>query len=184
MATEQTGHQDYNEYNQWHEYTQVPGVMQVPVASRTSAHRLIRLHGGYGTRIVKWRASRFGRPPVIPAAAGTTDDTLLGTTVTPTLPSPNEQAGGFDWSVSGEYRYAQNEERVPGTDAFPVGQHPFVNPIQEQIATGLTTQISVSPSDFNAFYTAVGTAVYDAATGAYLWPFLALAPAFSSEDLI
>lgn len=186
MPTERTGFQDYDSCNQSNEYRTVGGVVQLPVAGRTSAHKLIRLHGGYGTRVVKWRANRYGRPPVIPRAQDTTGDTLLGSTVTPQLPRPNEYAGGFDWSVSGEYVYAQNTVRTPGTDTLPVGNYPFVLPTQERMATALAgqTQESPSPSNFNAYFSSLGEALYDPTTGSYVWPFLALPPAFSSGDLI
>lgn len=184
MAAERGGIQDYDEYQQTHEYVHVGGVVQLPVASRTSAHRLIRLHGGYGKRIVKWTASRHGRPPQIPLPSAR-GDTLLNTTIAPILPRPNDQAAGYDWRVSGVYEFAQDTVRVPGTDAFPVGSYPWTGTVQGQAAAILATETteSPSPSNFNAYYSDLGVQIYDPVTGAYIWPFLALPPAFSGALL-
>lgn len=183
MGIEKAGFQDYEQYGQEHEFTHIGGVVQLPVASRTADHRLIRLHGGYGKRTVRWKAKRNGRPPVIPVASGLTDDTLLNATVMPMLPRPNENAGGFDWCVSGTYEYAQNAPRIVGTDAFPVGGFPFALPIQEAVA-GQLGQTQSPSQNFSTYYNAVGASIVDPVTGAYIWPFLALPTAFTSEGLI
>ncbi len=182
-SVESAGFGDYTGYDQTHEFVTVPGVVQVPVASRSAAHRLIRLHGGYGKRITRFAASRFGRPPVMPAAADTNGDTLLGTTVIPSLPRPNNQANGYDWKVSGEYTFAQNAPRVPGVDTFPVGSHPYALPAQQTMAI-LLSQPSEQQSTFTGFYTDIATNVVDLDTGFFLWPFLALPSVFFSEALV
>lgn len=186
MAVEENGIQDYESYNQDHAYQVDSGVVQLPVASRVSAHRLIRLHGGIGARRVTFAASRHGRPPFIPAATDLAGDTLLGTTLVASLPRPNEAAGGFDWSVTGEYVYAQNVPRTPGADAFPVGSFPFVLPTQQTIASALvkTVPVPYSPSNFNLFFTAAGERIVDPESGAYVWPFLVLPPACATFDMV
>lgn len=184
MPNEKAGYQDYAKVEQHHEYRFVPGVVQVPLAQRTAGHRLIRLHGGYGERIVTWESQRMGRPPTIPTAEDLSTDTLLGHTITPSLPRPNETAAGFDWRVSGTYTYAQNTARVPGTDAFPVGLFPFILPVQDSAADALSSEAGqTSPSDFTAYYNALGDAIVDKTSGNYIWPFLALPTQFS-ETLI
>jgi hypothetical protein len=177
---------DYVAYGQDHQYKSCAGVVQVPVASRTAAHRLIRLHGGFGTRTVKWSASRYGKPPVIPRPESA-DDVLLATSVTPALPRPNEAAGGFDWTVSGEYVFAQVTPRVPGTHALPVGKYPFELPAQDTAARALSrsvSQVTANSYTFNSYYTLLGNRLVNIGSGSYIWPFLALPPAFSFGDAL
>lgn len=204
MVTESQGIQDYDTYTQSHAYKTVPGVVQVPVAGYSPQHRLIRLHGGYGTRTVIWSAERYGRPPILPEAVTTNDDVLLGTVVAPDLPVPNHQAGGFNWSVSGEYTYAQVTPRVVGTDTFPVGSYPFALPGQTGNAKAIASTVagaagailggvlgaagaealmSGDVSDFNTRYEQIAKATYDPNTGLWSWPFLALPPTFSGEQI-
>lgn len=194
---ETAGLGDYDQYNQQHQYNTVPGVVQVPVAGHSSQHRLIRLHGGYGTRTVKWTAARYGRPPVIPKADDADGDILLGTTIAPCLPSPNDSAAGFNWLITGEYTYAQESPRVPGTDTFPVGSFPFATPTQSRAAQLISgaagailqgvldaaEQSGNEDPDFDTYYEKMADQVYDPETGLWSWPFLALPPTFSGATI-
>lgn len=178
MAVEKSGFQDYDVYQQDHKFVSVGGTVQLPVASRTAATRLIRLHGGMGKRIVTFRADRHGRPPVIPKPIDLSADTLLSHSVTPMLPRPNEQAGGYDWSVTGEYEYAQNTLREPGTDNLPTGTYPFALPVQTLVAGVLNDSVS-NPDPIT-----VSNAVVDFTTGGYIWPFTDFPPIFFSGELL
>ena len=116
---------DYLDHQMTNTFTEDQGLVVVPIADRVSGHRVIRLHGGVGTRTVNWKTTRMGKPPIAPAAENGDEDTFLGSTFGSQLPVPN-RAGGYDWSMSGSYTYVQNNHRVPGYAAFPVGDYPFV----------------------------------------------------------
>lgn len=136
----------YRDYTQVHEYRNNRGLVVLPVCGCTAAHKVIRLHGGFGTRTVKWTASRGGKPPMIPAATDTYGDTLLSETVAPALPVPNSTADGYDWVVSGVYEYVQNSPRVAGVNAFPAGQHPYLVYPQAATAADMIPPIYTSPN--------------------------------------
>lgn len=117
---------NYADYRQDNSYEGDAGLAVMPLAQRESGHRVIRLHGGYSLRRVKWQAHRAAQPPLIPKAANTIADTLLSHTVSVPLPSPNDEYATYDWQVSGEYLYVQDYMRVPGEDPLPGGQYPFL----------------------------------------------------------
>lgn len=183
MAIEIAGAGDYDESTIRNQYVTVPGVIQCPIAQQTAGHRLIRLHGGYGTRVVKWTAERSGRPPVIPAAVNTSvdGDTLLGYSVMPTAYRPNNTAGGYDWHVSGEYTYAQETPRIPGQDALPAGAFPFGLTLQDGLASAIVAPMNITGGQPD--YVTIGADTFRS-DGNYYWPFTTLAPVFSSESLI
>lgn len=185
------GAPSYTKYEQEHEYHYDNGLIALPVAGTTAKHRIIKLHGGIGTRIVKWHAQRRGKPPVIPNMDDLDYDTFLGGTVTPTLPTPDPQGIGFFWVVSGEYSYVQTRPRIAGNNTFPTGQYPFPVAPNDTIAGQL---ISQNISDFNDADPAtenpydklaqkLGEAVnHD--NERYLWPFTVLAPQFTSPSVL
>lgn len=116
----------YADYRQDNFYEGETGLAVMPMASRVPRHRVIRLHGGYALRRVKWQAHRAAQPPIIPVAQDTIADTLLSHQAVVPLPSPNDEYATYDWQVSGEYLYVQNHMRVPGTDPLPGGNYPFL----------------------------------------------------------
>lgn len=125
------------DYRQDNVYEGSTGLMVMPVATRVSAHKVIRLHGGFAIRRVKWHAGRAACPPLIPKAMDTIADTLLTHNVNVRLPSPNDEANGYDWQVNGEYIFVQNQMRVPGEHPLPAGQYPMMRDPQTTTATTL-----------------------------------------------
>jgi hypothetical protein len=190
VRMETAGVADYGGFTQRNFFRNDSGVVALPVAGRTAAHRRIRLHGGMGTRIVKWRADRTGRPPVIPAAADTDADVLLSHQVIPHLPRPQSGGDAYDWSVEGEYVYVQKAPRTAGVDSFPVGDHPY--PVQPvfQVASTLAAPYlgyytaAADGQKFDALITKLASVVPTDANGQWQWPFLALPAVLSSTHLI
>lgn len=187
---EQGGHQDYKGFAQKNDFQHDLGLVVLPVASRTAAHRVIRLHGGYATRRVTWRADRTGRPPIIPAAADTEGDKLLSASVVPRLPVPMRGEAGYEWSVSGEYVYVQNTPRVAGETTFPVGNYPFVvepaASVAEDIARPFVQQHYVGAPAGERFPTFIEYVAgrTDLRDPEWIWPFLALPSKFTSTHII
>lgn len=186
------GFQDYKEFGQNNTFSQDLGVVVCPIASFDSGFRLIRLHGGYGLRKASWVASRDGKPPIYPAAGNTADDILLGTTISPALPTPNDN-GTYNWSVSGSYLYVQRLMRTPGQHAFPVGEYPFrVEPAASRAAamgSTIVTNAVTSPGAqaagvLNTIAAQLTSTSGTSINGETYWPFLILAPIFSSDHLI
>lgn len=177
--------QDYTDHRIDNAFSQVEGVVVLPVAARVSAYRLIRLHGGYGTRKCRWTTSRSGKPPVIPAANDTAEDLFLGSKVVTNLPTPN-RAGTYDWTVSGEYEYVQKVPRYAGVSAFPVGNYPFLIDQQTAAATQILAPIASSytgPLPFQSLISAAEDLAL-APGGVINWPLLALPSVFSSTHII
>lgn len=183
------GIQGYEEYSQNNTFSQDFGLVVLPVAGQVSAHRVIRLHGGFGIRIAKWHASRIGKPPVIPSAGNTADDTILSATIAPSLPVPNS-TGVYDWIVNGEYAYVQNMVRTPGLSAFPVGDFPFrVEPTMSRADElgGPTATIVVGgqyPSAFQELVKRLQVLPGTRRGEDFFWPFLALPSVASTDNLI
>lgn len=181
---------EYNGYNQNHEYEHDTGLIVLPTASRTSGHKVIRLHGGVAMRRVKWHSERDGRPPIIPAAVSTIYDTILHTSVTAALPVPNEQAGSYTFSVKGEYLFVQKAPRVAGTHAFPTAMFPFPIEPMDTIATALAKPVLSNAVSLTAASTdpigdlsnAVGTAVMGD-NPENLWPFTFIPAVFSGTTI-
>jgi hypothetical protein len=184
----------YRAADQTHDFQLNRGIIQVPVASRTAAMRLIRLHGGTGQRVVSFRFVRQGKPPVLPIMADTSGDTLLAARVSPATPTPSATGSGLDWSVEGEYIYAQNTPRVVGTNPIPVGQLPYSDPGLTAEAANATPpslinsyvlNYSQSPSyAYNALIEGLAAATTINALGDYVWPFFAIPTVFSSSHII
>ena len=184
---EAVGAGDYKRFDQKNDFALDKGLVVLPIARRTSGHRVIRLHGGYAKRTVRWAASRTGRPPLIPAANDTTGDTLLSASFVPSLPTPNPDGPGYDWSCRGEYVYVQGTARVPGENAFPVGQYPFLHAAAAEAAEALGSQYvqsSYVSGGFEPFIEQMATITRIDGDGLWIWPFLAMPSAFSSTHLI
>lgn len=184
---ETSGYKDYREYSQKNDFSHDLGLAVLPVAGRTAAHRVIRLHGGMATRTVKWRAQRDGRPPLIPAAIDSRADTLLHTVVRPSLPVMNG-GGGFDWAVEGEYTFVQNSPREAGTHTFPVGEYPFtVHPsfaAGTALISGPAGEYYTGTDPFNTLMEYVAAKLERSPNPDWTWPLLALPSIFSSDHLI
>lgn len=185
----------YSEYSQDHEYTYQSGLAVMPVLGNSPRHRVLRLHSGLGMRRVSWSTARRGQPPMLPAMSDTAGDTFIGGRVTPVLPNPNEPAAGYNWAVTGEYVYVQNNPRIVGENALPTGNYPFVVSPQARIASDLigddvvalvnATSPSVDPTD------AVSELISDAVnenfvsgTGVVTWPFTIIPAVASSTHII
>ena len=131
----------YPDYRQEHRYETDPGVVISASANRTGAARLLRVHGGVGKRIVDFRATRAGAPPLIPSATDTTHDTLVGHALTVPLPVFNQVLGRYNFTAEGRYTYLQNAPRVPGTDVFPTGRYPYPLAGADEVAASLFATI-------------------------------------------
>lgn len=174
------GSTSYRGYTQDHEYETDTGLLPLPVAGRTPKVRLIRLHGGMGTRIVKWTASRVGAPPIIPTPTSTAYDRIIEHSVTPSLPVPNPQGAGYDWTVKGEYRYIQVTPRTPGINTLSTGGYPF--PLAPMDVLGnVTLNTVVSPgvaipagNPADTIMAMIANTVVNHESGAFIWPFTAL----------
>jgi len=175
----------YQQSDQAHEYTYDPGIVPVPVAGRTAAHRLIRLHGGIGTRTINWTTARLNRPPYIPTMADTSGDTFIGGSVVPSLPTPSaSKPGHYNWQVSGSYTYVQNTPRVVGTDALPVGQHPFPTPAPAGYVPSAVAQLDMTTATLNEIANALVGSVKVDPTGDFAWPFLMIPAQFTSDHIL
>lgn len=168
------------------------GIVALPLAGATPAHRLIRLHGGFGRRTVSWSASRAGKPPIVPSMANTQGDVFLGGSMETALPVPNPQVGGYNWSVSGVYTFVQTTPRKAGTDTFSAGAYPYPMSPTDQLAQQCTTPeaiaatIAATPASAktNAFGLAVSPDKEEHRNDTYLWPFTLLPPVFTNDYLI
>lgn len=181
----------YRGLHQWHKYTNVRGLIVLPVASTDSQHVVIRLHGGYGTRTVRWDHRRLGMPPMIPAAADTDGDTILSETVMPHLPQHNPQNHQYDWRVEGEYTYVQNSTRIAGQNAFPAGNHPYLvlpqaNAAQSVVAVLSETDLNTvpNPADYITETAIANLPTADNADGTMQWPLTMLPAALTSTHII
>lgn len=185
---ELTGFSDYLDHQMDNDFQQDTGLVVIPVASRESGHRVIRLHGGYGTRTVNWATTRMGKPPIAPAAEDGDEDTLLGSVLHSRLPKPN-RAGGYDWTMSGSYTYVQDYVRVPGAASFPVGDYPFVvlpTMAQAAVIGQSSKQAYEGDRPFQSFISAIWAE--QVPTGNFTevaWPILAYPqPLFSHNHMI
>lgn len=130
---------EYGPTPQSHEYKTVTGLLTIPRA--VGAPKVVRIHAEYGLRIAKWEYHRNQRPPVIPKADdilvnGVANDTYMGGSVTAGLPRWDPLAGGYNFSIKGEYIYTQTvqrdagdarqlKNRKPGVDPLPTGKYPY-----------------------------------------------------------
>jgi hypothetical protein len=174
----------YDEEVERHSHEYDSGLVVMPVASRTAAHRIVRTHGGMSMRRVEFRTARTGRPPVIPRAVNGTNDTLLHATAAPLRPVPSGAGGNLRFMVSGEYLFVASDPRVPGVNSLPTGAYPHPLPHVESVAKA--TFRNFQPGDVTT------VAEYDAAVSAaiavaeanigrltYSWPLSVYPAAFS-----
>jgi hypothetical protein len=180
------GGSSYGQYTQDHSYETDPGV--------TSAHRVIRLHGGLAMRRVKWTATRTGKPPIIPTPVSTNSDRIIAHSVTTSLPTPNTQTLGYDWAVNGEYLYVQATPRIAGTHTLPTGGYPFPMGAVDSVASAIisskignyTTPTVGAINPIDSLMTAIGedAAHVDHDEDKYLWPFTSLPKSFTSDRIL
>lgn len=179
----------YEEYTQDHEYTHDSGLVVLPVASRTPAHKVIRLHGGVGMRIVKWKAARAGKPPVVPRPVNTAGDTVLGSVVHAQLPAPQVQAGNYLFRMNGTYTYVQDVPRIVGENALPTGCHPYQVQPMDAMASGYVLPVMSqfeppeTTTEFDTMIAAIDDAVRQGRGTEFSWP-LTVIPASFNEVLI
>lgn len=185
LRLESSNFGDYKHIEQDNDFTYDSGVAVCPVATRTAAHKIIRLHGGIGFRITRWSASRDGRPPIIPAYGNAGSDRILSATVTPSLPVIDPTNSAYNWTVSGEYIYVQNSPRLAGYNTFPVGQYPFPVLPQMNMASAMLEPYFAYYTGADPMQNLVETAAADIKfKQQYTWPILALPSVFSSTHII
>lgn len=193
MATSRIGKpSDVRDYRSRQDYQYESGVVMMPTAGATAGHKLIRLHGGYGKRIVEWTASRTGKPPVIPALADAGRDKVLAGDVQVDLPVPTGDGPGFVWTVSGRYEFAQYSPRLAGTTTLMGGGYPYLLAPNDAVATanagpGLAAIAGLDPAVDDvphAFATAVAPSEAKVADESYVWPFTYLPPVFTNTRIL
>lgn len=178
---------DYSAYRQESAFNYDPGVFILPIASTTPKVKVVRIHGGYGTRTVSFAATKRGAPPIIPAATDTDKDYLVGANVVVPLPSPSPGSATYDWAISGQYTFVTKGAtqvgtewvggaRVPGKDFLPAGQYPFPLPPQDAAAEAIIS--SGSHED------AAANLRQQIPKNDYLWPFTVFPPQFANPLLL
>lgn len=182
------GYNDYQRFDQNNHYTYDSGLVALPVAGPTPAVRVIRLHGGYGTRTLNYAMARDGRPPVIPAMIDTPNDTFLSGDVAFGLPGSGQTSQGYNWSVTGEYTFIQLTPRIVGENTFPVGVYPGAQVTQDLGADGQGGADTVPPyesmtlPEWEAFWTPIASAAEaNPLNSDWTWPYLAFPPIYSSS---
>lgn len=190
---EQTDLNSYGSYKVESTFDGDHGVAIMPLARRVAGNRMIRLHGGYGVRRVQWRAERAGVPPTIPQMVDTVADTLLSSSMTVPLPSPNAAGRGYDWIVQGEYIFGQNDLRIAGTDPFPSGAYPWVDQPQESIRAAQAGPLVQAAFDAAANGQNPNAALIEAVAsdcpivlidGIIFWPWTSIPSIMSSNNII
>ena len=178
---------DYSDYHQDNHYTYDTGLLALPVAGAESAVKIIRLHGGYGTRKLDFNMSRQGRPPIVPTMVDTPNDTFLGGSLGCALPSASQNSQGYTWTVGGEYTFIQTTPRIVGLNTFPVGTYPGSMTTQDLGALGQGGDDAVPPyesmtlENYDNFWNGIAASTVDIPSGTWTWPFLAFPPIFSTD---
>lgn len=184
---ETSGYTDYTNYEQDSSYTYDTGLLALPVAGSESAVKVIRLHGGYGTRTLKYDMARKGRPPIVPTMIDTPNDTFLGGTITTELPTGGQTSLGYKWHVAGDYTFVQTTPRIVGLNTFPVGIYPGPMIPQDIGAQGQGGSMAVPPfesqtlENYDNFWNGIAASTVDISTAGWTWPFLAFPPIFSTD---
>jgi len=182
--------QEYEKYEQDSNFDYDTGVVVMPVAGRSPRFRRIRLHGGYGKRIVKFHAIRKEKPPVIPQMTDTTYDKFLGGEVIASLPVQNPQSGAFTFEMHGRYVFVQASPRIVGVNTIPTGGYPYPLIPTDKMASDLAQPtMSAAPTFLSAANPQDAAAqhlssVVIRADGQYAWLFTMIPPVYSSETLI
>lgn len=172
------GASEYAGVRQTHEYQDVSGLRVLARAADGAAPKVVRVHGDYGMRTVSFGAMRSGRPPIIPkaqdvTAGGNTTDVYVGGTVSLPMPTPNEKAAGYNWSVAGVYTFVQTPRRIPGTTAMPTGGYPYRVYPNDELMGSVVADSGVIGTDPVALIDGVAAKVVDH-NSHYVWPFTAL----------
>lgn len=181
---------EYETYESDNNYDYDTGMVVLPVAGRTPAFRNIRLHGGYGMRVVKFRAIRKGKPPVIPQMVDTSYDTFLKGEVIVSLPVQNPQSGAYTFEAHGKYVFVQTSPRIVGTNTLPTGGYPYPLPATDQMAAQLAQPVISNASSFlsspnpNDMAAQSLSSIVISPDGNYAWLFTMIPPIYSSETLI
>lgn len=177
---------DYGEYTQDNHFDYDSGLLALPVAGSEPAVKVIRLHGGYGKRTLKFNETRLGRPPIVPTMTDTMNDTFLGGTLFTALPGAPSTSAGYTWHISGQYEYVQLTPRIVGEDTFPVGAYTGSMQSQDLAAytdsgpSGVPPYAPMTLTAYNAFWDGFTTDI-DIASGDWTWPYLAFPPVFSTD---
>lgn len=186
---------EYTGVTQDSTFENITGLVVVPRAASGSTPKVIRVHGDYGLRRVRWSASRNGRPPLIPAQEDLLSDDYLGGTVTTQLPVADPMTGGFNFGVQGEYLYFQSyRARKAGVDPLPCGSYPYPlqpqDAIAQQFIPDALQTLAGSPSGYTVYSNPIETLA--GILGAQLvdhnkqfpWPFTAIPVEAASTGLI
>lgn len=162
------GQSAYRDYDVDNVSTYDPGVIVLPVASETGSAVKVRVHGGVGKYKTTFNIAKQGNPPVVPLPKDTNgDDALVASWVNVETPTPNEQSGGYDWIVRGEYEYCTvGPPRIFGTSMLPVVSYPYVNIRQDLL--GASTLQGQPPEVLQNSIETQNQLV----TGGWLWPIL------------
>lgn len=174
----------YGEQFERHTHEYDSGLLVMPVASRTPAHRVVRTHGGMSLRRVVFNTARSSRPPIIPRAEDTATDKLLFATASPVRPLPNGPAGSLTFAVSGEYLFVASQPRIPGTNSLPTGGFPQPMNTTGENAARLFSGVSLPAHTTVAGYDANVESLRAAAEQVggrltYAWPLTVYPAAFS-----
>lgn len=170
--------QEYIGYRQITDYEYDPGVFVLPIASREAKTIAARVHGGVGYRKVNVAASKRGGPPILPAAADTDRDVLVGCTINLPLPSFHGDSPNYTWTAGGSYTYVTaGKPRIPGRDMLPAGQYPFPLPLQDAVA-------SETAKGHDSIVSIAQALAGKIATGSYVWPFTVMPPQFFNSLLL
>jgi hypothetical protein len=190
----------YRKYDIAQDYQYDSGLVLMPVAGRTAAHRLIRLHGGVGVRKVDFTARRSGKPPIVPSMADVGDDTFLSGGITTHTVQPNPMTGGYDWTVEGSYTYAQGKPRIAGTNTVYASGVPYPTEVDVSASSlaGPYLAAYTTPNEalvldlenptngerIDSFAQAVAGGTVDHITEEYTWPFTFLTPHFTNAFIL
>jgi hypothetical protein len=190
-------------------YSRMEGLLALPVMGLNEdgspkQPKIIRVHSPVGIRHVRFAYKKRGSPPVFPRlgvdtpsrTGGKVGDRFLGGD----LAMANSVGGNenqIDWSVSGEYTYAQVDVRGSG-DNFQCGRRPYKNALLDATMANAAVAIAgglglagIQIVDKNSFANPpVGTRAADASGIDFTNPdyayfdYTELASAFESGSLI
>lgn len=179
---------EYSGVGQTSRFDHRSGLVVVPRAAAGSTPKLVRVHGDYGMRVVKWETGRNGRPPLIPAQEDLTSDKYVGGTVDASLPVPDPINGSYHWRVSGQYVFFQAAgARLAGYSPLPTGAYPFSVQPQDAIAQELLKGASTGSGGYsNPLENLIGDLGRRLVNHNTLfpWPFSALPKEVGSASLI
>ncbi len=138
----------YDEFAIVTDYFSEQGLIMCPVMGPPGTPvEIMRVHSGYSTKRVDWKASRLGAKPDLPAPeTGTSNETLVCQHIRPQ--APGVDANGMNYhSVSGTYEYFVTEG-YSSEDPLVCGTTPFSD------TPGLEN--TIDPDDFSQLLVGVG----------------------------